>query len=134
MAAPASGLRVLLVDDNADALLMNELLIGGMGHEIVKTTRGYVAMEVARRWRPHVAFVDVVLPDIDGCDLVRDLKTELGSSVTAYILSAHDRISDRQRATQIGCDAYLVKPLDTATLERMLLQARRAAGLGDGSA
>ena len=125
MTAPASGLRVLLVDDNPDALLMNELLIGRMGHEVVKATRGYVAMEAVRRWRPHVAFVDVVLPDIDGCDLVRDLKAELGESVMVYILSAHDRVSDRQRAAQMGCDAYLVKPLDPATLESLLSGARR---------
>lgn len=122
MASRPSALRVLLVDDNSDALRMNALLIRDMGHEVEMASDGQAAMEIAGRFRPNIAIVDLVLPDIDGCDLARDLKAALRDAVRVFMLTGHDEIVARQRAEEVGCEEYFVKPLDPHVLEHVLKQ------------
>ena len=112
--------RVLLVDDNPDGVMMNALLISSMGHEVEIADSGLAAHEVARRFRPEFVFLDLVLPDVDGCDLAKDLIAELGPAVKVYIVTGYPDDRARQRAREAGCGDYFVKPLDSKILERLL--------------
>ena len=118
--APARKRRVLLVDEHSDAVMMNALLIRSMGHEVVFAQSGLAAEKLAARFRPEIVFVDLVLPDVDGCDLARDLIAELGPQAKVFILTAYADERARQRAREAGCGDYLLKPLDATILERLL--------------
>jgi DNA-binding response OmpR family regulator len=112
--------RVLFVDDSPDALLMNALLVRSMGHEVETAANGLAAEKMAKTFRPEFIFIDLVLPDVDGCDLAKDLIKELGLAVKVYMLTGYPDDRARQRAREAGCGDFFVKPLDGAVVERLL--------------
>lgn len=112
--------RVLIVDDNPDAASMYALLLRSMGHIVETAANGVQAERLVRHFHPDVAFVDLVLPDIDGCDLARHLVAEFGAAVKVYIITGHPDDPSRQRAREAGCKDYFVKPLAGQVLERLL--------------
>ena len=113
--------RILVVDDNRDDLGLTARVVGRHGHEVRVADNGQAALAIARRFRPQVALVDMVLPDVEGCDLVRDLKGLPGmEDLRIFILSGYGEDVSRQRAAAAGCDGYLVKPLESGSLESVL--------------
>ena len=112
--------RVLVVDDNPDDTMMNALLIRSMGHEVVTAHNASTAEKLVRTYRPEVIFLDMVLPDADGCHLASELISALGSAVKIYILTAYVDDRAERRALEAGCGAYLVKPLDPKVLQTLL--------------
>jgi CheY-like chemotaxis protein len=94
--------RVLLIDDHPDGLMMNTLFIRSLGHEVQIAETGLAAEELVRSFRPDLVFVDLVLPDIDGCDLARGLASKLGGGAKIYILTGYDDVDARQRARKLG--------------------------------
>ncbi len=70
--------RILLVDDNRDATSVLVVLLQRMGHQVESAVNARAALEAARRMLPEIVFVDLVLPDMDGCELARQLKREPG--------------------------------------------------------
>lgn len=92
-----------------------------MGHDVQTAANGSAAMQVARFFRPDIVLLDIVLPDIDGCDLARDLKALPGLlSTQIYAVTGQGDDLIRNRAYDSGCDGYFLKPLEPKVLERML--------------
>jgi CheY-like chemotaxis protein len=117
----ARKLRVLVVDDNPDALSMYALLVQDMGHDVRSAANGFAAMEAARAFAPDVVLLDLVLPDIDGCDLARDMKAIPGlQAARIFAVTAYNDDMARHRVLAAGCDGYFLKPLDPKVLERLL--------------
>ena len=114
-------MRVLVVDDNMDTAESMALLVRGLGHEVDFAISGRAALEVARAFRPNIVFLDLGLPDIDGCDLASQLRGEAQSSSTRIIaVTGSGRLDDRERALRSGCDDYVMKPLDVKFLASLL--------------
>ena len=114
-------MRVLVVDDNMDTAETMAVLVRGLGHEVSFAISGRVALEVARAFRPNIVFLDLGLPDIDGCDVAGQLRSETQSSGTRIIaVTGSGRLDDRERALRSGCDDYVVKPLDLEFLTSLL--------------
>jgi DNA-binding response OmpR family regulator len=111
-------MRVLVVDDNMDTAESMALLVRGLGHEVDFAISGRLALEVARAFRPNIVFLDLGLPDIDGCELAGQLRGEAGARIIA--VTGSGRLDDRERALQSGCDDYVVKPLDVKFLTSLL--------------
>ena len=116
----ASRRRVMVVDDNPDDTMMNALLIRSMGHEVVTAHNAAAAEKLVRMFRPEIIFLDMVLPDADGCHLASELISALGSAVKVFILTAYVDDRAERRALEAGCGAYLVKPLEPKALETLL--------------
>ena len=92
---------------------MLKLLLVQMGQDVEIASSGRTALLIARRFRPEIVFVDMVLPDIDGCDLVADLREELGEGTARYFaITGFADVHSRTRSSLAGCDAYLVKPVE----------------------
>ncbi len=114
-------MRVLVVDDNMDTAESMALLVRGLGHEVDFATSGRVALQVARAFRPNIVFLDLGLPDVDGCELASQLRGEAHASSTRIItVTGSGRLDDRERALRSGCDDYVVKPLDVGFLTSLL--------------
>ncbi len=120
-APPAISKRVLIVDDNLDALDIMSMLLEMYGHVVETAADGVAAVEVARAFRPEVMFLDLGLPRRDGYEVARILRREFPKGTLLLIaLSGYGRDEDRRRTHEAGFDDHLVKPVDPAVLERVL--------------
>lgn len=129
--AARQGQRVLLVDDNRDAveLLAESLVL--QGHDLRVAYAPEQALAMAGKFLPQVAVLDVGLPGMDGHELARLLRARLGQDCTLVALSGYGQDGDRERAQAAGFAHYLVKPVEPARL--LALIARIAAGRADAA-
>jgi signal transduction histidine kinase/CheY-like chemotaxis protein len=124
--APPSR-RVLAVDDNVDAVESLALLLSAQGHEVRTAYDGPAAVAAAAAFQPEVVFLDIGLPHMDGYEVARRLRGQAGLSITLLVaLTGYGQEEDRRRADEAGFDAYLIKPADPTTLQRLLQSATPA--------
>src|SRR4051812_28737900 len=112
--------RVLVVEDDLDAVHSMAMLIKMMGHQCQFAINGFAALEIARQFRPDVILLDIGLPDFKGYEVAKQLKWEPGLEATHIIAITALPEADRQRALSAGCDEFYRKPLDPILLERLL--------------
>lgn len=117
----SGGMRVLLVDDNVDAMEMMGFLLAEMGYQPVTTADAGEIEALALRHKPQVIVLDIGLPGVDGYQVARRIKA---NPQLAHIrLVAHTGYGspeDRRRAQEAGFDAHLVKPAELSDLEAAL--------------
>ncbi len=111
---------VLVIEDNDDARAALVALLELEGYVVEGAAEGQQALEIARAKRPHVALVDIGLPGIDGYEVGRRIRALLGSSIFLVALTGYGQPEDRERTTEAGFDAHLVKPVDPADLTHLL--------------
>ena len=113
--------RILVVEDNLDAVHSFALLLHDMGHKVEYAINGWVAIDVARRFRPQFVFLDLGLPGMDGFELCRRIKKEPGLESTRLIaLTGYGQEEYRQRSSEAGCELHLLKPFDAKYIEGLL--------------
>ena len=124
----ADGLRLLVVDDNADAAEMMGAFMEAEGHQVSIEYDPYRALERARIEAPDVCLLDIGLPGMDGNQLARCLRTlpELAHT-TLIAVTGYGKQFDREQSMAAGFDHYFVKPADPGELSALLatIQARR---------
>ncbi len=119
--AEEKGRRVLLVDDNVDAMEMMAFLLAEMGYEAHTTADATGIVELALGLRPDVIVLDIGLPNVDGYEVARMLKQHPGlKSIRLVAHTGYGSPEDRRKAQEAGFDAHLVKPADLADLEKAL--------------
>ena len=114
--------RVLLVDDNIDAMEMMAFLLAEMGYDAVTTPDAAHLIDLALEQRPDVIVLDIGLPGVDGYELARMLKRhpQLGA-IRLVAHTGYGSPDDRRKAREAGFDAHLVKPAELDDLEKALL-------------
>jgi signal transduction histidine kinase len=115
--APA---RVLIVEDNDDNRESLVLLLEQLGHVATAAGDGPEALERLAAGEYDLAMVDIGLPEMDGYELARRVRQDLGSRVHLVALTGYGQPEDRERARAAGFDDHVTKPLDLAALERLL--------------
>jgi two-component system OmpR family response regulator len=116
----AAEATLLVVEDEPNIL---ELLAGSLrftGFDVVTATNGADAVQSARRHRPDLIVLDVMLPDIDGFDVARRLRSG-GDHTPVLFLTARDAVQDRIKGLTIGGDDYVTKPF---SLEEVIARIR----------
>jgi len=118
---PASlrGLRVLVVDDEADARELMRMVLRSSGADVMAAASADEAVEQVEQWRPDVLVSDIGLPGDDGYVLIRRLREReagRGSSIPALAVTAYARAEDRTRALSAGFQMHVAKPLEPADL------------------
>ena len=115
--------RVLIVDDNADAANTLAALLNLQGHETKAVFSGDEALQCIESFRPHVALIDIGLPNMNGHELAECLRSSQNRHALQLIaLTGYGQMEDRARARAAGFDDYLVKPVELPELERALAQ------------
>jgi signal transduction histidine kinase/ActR/RegA family two-component response regulator len=118
------NLRVMVVDDNADAAQMLAALLEVQGHAVSVEYDGRGALARALREHPDVLLLDIGLPDMDGYELARRLRAQPeNASATLVALTGYGQNQDRQEARLAGFDHYLVKPADLNEVNEVLALA-----------
>lgn len=126
---PASGSRetslqrrVLIVDDDADSADLLVQLLEMRGHEVRSVNSGSRAVTEAAQFLPHVAILDVGLPDMSGYELAQVLrKCEALAECKLIAVTGYSGDSALARSKMAGFDMHLVKPVDLETLARSVL-------------
>ena len=116
---PLAGIRVLVVDDDADARDLITAVLGQSGAEVVTAASAAEALDALARARPHVLVSDLSMPGDDGYELlerVRALGLDREGRVPAVALTAFARAEDRARALAVGYAVHVPKPVEPAAL------------------
>ncbi|MDN5871885.1 MAG: PAS domain S-box protein, partial [Nitrococcus sp.] len=115
-------LRILIVDDNADAAKMASMLLRTWGHEVCVADDGAGALREAAEFHPQVILLDIGLPDMDGYEVARLIRKELQlKDMRIVAVTGYAQDSDRQRARQAGFDHHLTKPVEPSALKALLV-------------
>ena len=121
------GARVLLVEDNADLAEGIEYNLKLEGYDVRIAENGRVGVEAARTWRPDIMLLDLMLPEMDGYQVLRTIRED-GNRVPVIILSARGEEADKVRGFRLDADQYVTKPFSILELlERIAALLRRSA-------
>ncbi len=125
--------RILVIDDNPDLLQMMQMMLSGRGkHEVILSGDGLDGLEKAFRERPDLAIVDVMMPEMNGYDVVRQLRNDPRTKgMKIIILTARGQAIDRMAALDAGADEHMGKPVKmNELLEKIetLLGPQRVTG------
>ncbi len=113
--------RILVVEDHLDSVHTLTYLLRQSGHQVQYAINGYVALTIARTFRPEIVLLDLGLPGINGFEVCRRLRREPGLDKARIIaITAMAADEDRKRSRAAGCDLHLVKPVDPQLLFSLL--------------
>ena len=117
--------RILVVDDNLDAAFTMSLLLKRRGHEVFTAHDGEKAVAVAEEVLPQIVFMDIGMPKKNGHEACADIRaTEWGKNMHIIALSGWGQDDDKSRSKDAGFDQHVVKPINKATLERIVEEIR----------
>jgi DNA-binding response OmpR family regulator len=112
--------KILIVDDEAHIRMLIEQTLEELedeGVEFFAAENGEIALEIIREEEPHLVFLDVMMPKMNGMEVCRRVKKELGlKNVFIILLTAKGQEIDRQRGQEVGADVYMTKPFDPEIL------------------
>jgi two-component system OmpR family response regulator len=120
--------RLLLVDDEENLRTMLEAALRHSGFDVHPAATGREALEAVPAVRPDLVVLDVMLPDLDGFDVIKRLRTS-GDRTPVLFLTARDATEDRVRGLTLGGDDYLVKPFSLEELVARITAVLRRAGV-----
>ncbi|HYY62380.1 MAG TPA: ATP-binding protein [Burkholderiales bacterium] len=120
-AAKGPSRRLLVVDDNVDAATSQATLLRVLGHEVEVAYDGPAALEKVREFHPEIVLLDLGMPGMDGYEVARRLRaSQEGKRVKLVAQTGWGQEEDRRRTREAGFDAHLAKPVDMASLQRLL--------------
>ena len=130
LAAPADGVRVLVIDDSNTIRRSAEIFLRQGGHEVVLAEDGFDALAKVNDHTPDLIFCDILMPRLDGyqtCAIIK--RNPRFSAVPVIMLSSKDGVFDKARGRMVGSEDYLTKPFTKEQLLRAVAQyhpARRS--------
>jgi PAS domain S-box-containing protein len=119
--ADAGPRRILAVDDNVDAVQALAVILQAAGHAVETAEDGESGAAKALAMRPEVVLLDIGLPDIDGYEVARRIRSaSWGRDVLLVAITGWGRAADKRRASEAGFDAHLTKPVEPEALQRLI--------------
>lgn len=113
---------ILIIDDNPQNLKLARVLLSGEGFNVRTAVDAEDASRVLQSFKPSVILMDIQLPGMDGLELTRRLKADPAyREIVIVALTAYAMKGDEEKAYESGCDGYITKPIDTATLSAQIL-------------
>ena len=122
------GLRILVVDDNADGRTVTSLVLTQAGASVTAVASVREALDALERERPDALVSDIGLPEEDGYALIRQIRqyeAEHGGFLPAVALTGYARAEDRARILEAGFQAHVPKPVDPVELTAALVTITR---------
>jgi DNA-binding response OmpR family regulator len=116
--------RILVVEDDFDISNMLRIYFSGQGYEVQVAPRGGDALTMTRKQLPNLIVLDIMLPDMNGYDVCRELRTTTRTShIPIIFLTQKDERSDKIQGLELGADDYITKPFD---IEELKLRVQNA--------
>jgi len=121
------GSRILIVDDEANIQRLLRTYLEREGFEVLTAADGQTALSLARSWQPHLVVLDLLLPELDGMEVCRQLRLE--SDVYIVMATARSEEMDKIVGLNMGADDYVTKPFSpremVARVKAILRRARK---------
>ena len=117
--------KVLVADDNADAVEMMRLMLTLHGHEVSVASDGVTAVALAKSIEPQIAFLDIGMPRMDGYEAARRIRDALRSRIVLVALTGWGQDEDKRLSWEAGFDHHLTKPPDPDVLDRLISECGR---------
>ena len=115
---------ILLIEDHEDNRIVYRTVLQHFGYTVLEAFDGEEGVRRAREELPDLILMDISIPRIDGWEATRILKADPATArIPVIALTAHALPEDRDRATAVGCDGYLAKPIEP---RRVLEEVQRA--------
>jgi PleD family two-component response regulator len=120
--------RILVVEDDFDISNMLRIYFSAQGYEVQVAPRGGDALSMTRKQLPNLIMLDIMLPDMNGYDVCRELRTTTRTShIPIIFLTQKDERSDKIKGLELGADDYVVKPFDIELLRLRVQNAIKAS-------
>ncbi len=111
--------RVLIVDDEPDAVELLQEFLSAKGYDTLTASNGEDALHLVKTERPHLILLDVRMPKMNGLEVLRQVR-QIDQEVGVIIVTAVNEEETGRQALKLGAFDYIVKPLDLDYLERSL--------------
>ena len=128
MATETTAHRILVVDDEANISDLIATSLKFVGFDVRTAASGSQALAIAEEFKPHAMILDVMLPDLDGFEVCRQIRNE-GQQIGVLFLSAKDEMKDKVQGLTIGGDDYMTKPFSLEELVARLRALLRRIGV-----
>jgi two-component system, cell cycle response regulator DivK len=116
----------LVIEDNPDNMVLITRFLEKFGYRTLQAATGLEGFEKALQKRPDFIILDIQLPDIEGTEVLRRIRSsEIGSSIPVIAMTSYAMSGDREKLLSAGCDGYIEKPIDP---ERVISQIRQLTG------
>lgn len=118
----------MVVDDDPSIVRFLETYLGGQGFQIHSALTGQEGIDLAARLTPDIILLDYIMPDLDGMEVLRQLKQdERTRTIPVVVLTARSEVGEKVKSLDLGVDDYVTKPFDIRELKARLLSilARR---------
>jgi type IV pilus assembly protein PilB len=120
--------RVLIVDDDRMIRMLVKLLLEKDGYEVIEGENGLHAVDLARRERPDLIVLDLMMPEMDGFEAIGRLRREISlATIPVIVLTAESGPDTERRVLELGADDYLIKPFEPGVLLSRVHAAFRRA-------
>ena len=126
IAPEVARLRVLIADDNRDAIDTLTAFLEQVGYTVHTANDGIEAVEAAASFCPDVCVLDIGMPRMDGYEVARKLRAG-GGNVVLIALTGWGQAEDHRRSREAGFDYHLIKPVQPSTLVKLLATAGRTS-------
>jgi CheY-like chemotaxis protein len=120
-----TSLRILIVDDNRDSADSLAMMLKMTGNDTRRVYDGEAAVAAAGEFRPDVILLDIGLPKLNGYEACRRIRQQSSKELVIIALTGWGQDEDRQRTHEAGFDYHMVKPVDPATLMKMLAELQQ---------
>ena len=112
---------ILVIDDDADFLEMVDYNLRLDGFDVSQATNGPQGLKLARKKRPAVILLDTTMPDMNGLEVLSELKYNVKTKqIPVFMLTAKTMMGDIERAFDIGADDYIAKPVELQKLGKII--------------
>lgn len=109
--------RILCVEDNPQNMRLVRKILCGAGYEVIEAPDATSGIELARHYKPELVLMDVNLPDMDGLEATKLMKSDLEiTDLPVIALTANVMHGDRERCLAAGCSGYIPKPITKSEL------------------
>jgi PAS domain S-box-containing protein len=120
--------RILVVDDNENAAKVLGMLLTALGNDVRTAFDGFTAIELAESFLPEIILLDIGMPKLNGYETARRIREQpWGKSMVLAALTGWGQEEDKRRTREAGFDHHFVKPLEPATLQKLLADYEPAA-------
>jgi two-component system phosphate regulon response regulator PhoB len=123
--------KILVVEDEADIRDLLQFNLKKEGFDVLLTADGEEGLAAAKRFHPEILLLDIMLPGMDGYDLCKAIRKELGDSVGIIMLTARNAESDIVTGLAVGADDFIVKPFSPRVLLARVKTLQRRLKKGD---
>jgi CheY-like chemotaxis protein len=119
-----SDLRILVADDNTDAAISLRLVLENAGHDVRTAANGHEAVQQVADFAPHVVFMDIGMPELDGVEATRLIRQQPnGEHMVIVALTGWGQLQDRDRTRAAGVNRHIVKPISPEEITEILALA-----------